>query len=129
MIGRQAIRELEAMAHLQAVHEDVHRSPVAQVREIELLVAVEGVVLLVRHVPGCREQIRHGALVATPGGEIDVPAVPADPGRPGGHQGVECQAAHEPDLETARIGQADQPERLSQRVLERRRRLPAGIAR
>ena len=71
----QPIAELEAVAHLELVDEDVDRSAKRRIHEVELLVPVQRVVLLVRQIPLRDQQLGHLLAVGAPGREVDVAAI------------------------------------------------------
>src|SRR5207249_9012087 len=102
------------------IDEDVDGPLPRLVDEVELLVAVQGVVLPVRRVALGHHQVAERLSVLAAGGQIDVATFAIDGRGPIGDPGVEGQATHEPDLEAAVVRQRDKSERLGQRVAERR---------
>jgi hypothetical protein len=70
------------VTHLQPIDEDVDRTRTTLVDEVQLLVAVEGVVLAVRGVALGEEELADRLAVVGPCRKVDVPAVAGDPGRP-----------------------------------------------
>jgi hypothetical protein len=107
------------MAHLQAVDQHVHRSFAGHVHEVGLLVAEQRVVPLVWRVALLRQEVVERDAVLRAGREVEVDL---DTSRPGGP--IRCvrpdrHAAHEPDLQTAFIGQVHDPHGFGQGVLQR----------
>ena len=95
--------------------------PRASVDEVQLLVAVQRVVLAVRPVAAGLHELAERLPVPAPRREVDVPPLALDPCRPLRAPSMEGEAAEEPDLESCGLRQADQADRLGERVTLRRR--------
>ena len=78
----QPIRELEGVAHVEPVDEDVDRPLSLRVDEVQLLVSIQGVVLLVGEVAGARHELGKSAAILRSRGQVDVPALAVDPRSP-----------------------------------------------
>ena len=96
----QPVAELEAMAHLEAVHEHVDRPVAGHVDEVGLLAAEQGVVPLVRRVALAREELVEGAAVLAARREVEVDLDPPGPRRPVRGVGPDRHPAHQPDEQT-----------------------------
>ena len=117
--ARGRVAERECVAHLQSIDEDVDRAATRLIDEVQLLVAVERVVLPVGEIAGRGHEVREAAPVARPRREVDIPALTFDPGRPVRHLCVERQPAHQPDQKPACGRMVDEAQRLGERVAER----------
>jgi hypothetical protein len=106
------------MAHLETVDEDVERQLPRQVHEVQLLVAEERVLLLVRREALGDEELGERLAVLATGGDVDV-GIRSLLTRPSGRQRAEGEPAHQPDLEALGVGQLDDPQRLPERLRAR----------
>ena len=116
---REAVAEVEAVAHLEAVHEDVDRPIARDIHEVRLLAAEQRVVPLVRRVALRGEELIEGAAVAGAGREVEIDLDAPGAGRPVGRVRTDRHAAHQTDEQSAHRGGIDDPQRFSQWVCQR----------
>ena len=124
---REPVGELEPVAHLEAVHEDVDRPVARDVDEVGLLAAEQGVVPLVRRVALVGQELVERAAVLAARREVEVDLDAPGPRRPVRSVGADGHAAHQPDEEAALVGEIHDAQGLGQGVRERSR--VAGFAR
>ena len=123
-VGRRCaepVLELEAVAHLEAVDQDVDRPVAGDVDEVGLLATEQRVVALVRGVALAGEELVEGAAILAARREVEVDLHATRPRGPIGRVRPDRHPAHQPDEQALRVGEVHDPQRLGQRVLERSR--------
>ncbi len=106
----QAVAEVDAVAHLECIDEDIDRPTARDIDEIRLLLAEQRVLLPIRRVPLGLEELIDRRTILRCRREVEIDLGPPRPGRPARRVRANGHPAHQAQGEPARVGGLDQAE-------------------